>query len=141
MIYTWLAIFVALLVIEAMTINLVTIWFAIGALASSITCLFTDSIIIQLTVFLVVTVITLLLTRPIAKKYLIPTHVCTNYDRAIGMTAIVTKKITKHETGEVKLDGKYWTAKSSKTIEVGEKVEVLSIEGVKLIVKSKEDDI
>lgn len=140
MIYTWLTLFVVLITIEFLTTSLVTVWFAFGSLCAFFTSMITDSILIQTTVFLVVSIITLVLTRPLAKKYLIPERVRTNYDKIIGMTAIVTKDIKKLEPGEVKVDGKYWTAASKQNIQKDSKVEILSIEGVKLIVKKKEED-
>lgn len=134
----WLSLFIVLLVIEFMTVNLVTIWFAIGALFACVTTFITDSLIIQTCVFFIVSVASLIITRPIVKKYLSSKRVKINYDKVIGMIGIVTKDIKPLENGEVKVDGKYWTAKSDEEIKEGSKVEILSIEGVKLIVK-KED--
>ena len=99
----------------------------------------TENVLIQTIVFLVISIVTLILTRPLAKKFLIPTVVKTNYDKVIGMIGIVTCDIKKHENGEVKVDGKYWTAKSDHTILKDSKVEILAIEGVKLIVKEVEE--
>lgn len=134
----WLSLFIVLLVVEFMTVNLVTIWFAIGALFACVTTFITDSLIIQTCVFFIVSVASLIITRPIVKKYLSSKRVKINYDKVIGMIGIVTKDIKPLENGEVKVDGKYWTAKSDEEIKEGSKVEILSIEGVKLIVK-KED--
>ena len=138
--YSWLILFVILIIIEICTINLTTIWFAFGSLLAYVTSLFTDNIMIQTTVFLVISIITLLLTRPIVKKYLLNKPSRTNADMLIGKTGIVTKEISKNSIGEVKIDGKYWSAKANKKIKEGSKVEILSIEGVKLIVLEKEDD-
>ena len=134
----WLSLFIVLLIIEFMTINLVTVWFAIGALFACVASFITNNMVIQTCVFFTVSIASLIITRPIAKKYLSTKKVKMNYDKAIGMIGIVTKEIKPLENGEVKVDGKYWTAKSDEIIEVGSKVEILSIEGVKLIVK-KED--
>ena len=138
--YSWLILFVVLIILELCTVNLTTIWFAFGALLAYIVSLFTDNVMIQTTVFLAVSVITLILTRPVVRKYLLTKPSRTNADMLIGRTGIVTKKITKTDIGEVKIDGKYWSAKANKKIKEGSKVEILAIEGVKLIVKEKEDD-
>lgn len=138
--YLWLILFVVLIILELCTVNLTTIWFAFGALLAYIVSLFTDNVMIQTTVFLAVSVITLILTRPVVRKYLLTKPSRTNADMLIGKTGIVTKEITKTDIGEVKIDGKYWSAKANKKIKEGSKVEILVIEGVKLIVKEKEDD-
>ena len=138
--YSWLILFVVLIILELCTVNLTTIWFAFGALLAYIVSLFTDNVMIQTTVFLAVSVITSILTRPVVRKYLLTKPSRTNADMLIGRTGIVTKEITKTDIGEVKIDGKYWSAKANKKIKEGSKVEILSIEGVKLIVKEKEDD-
>lgn len=138
--YSWLILFVILIILELCTINLTTIWFAFGALLAYVTSLFFDNVIIQTTVFLVVSVATLIFTRPIVKKYLLKKPSRTNADMLIGKVGIVTKEIVKDNVGEVKIDGKYWSAKANKKIKEGSKVEILSIEGVKLIVEKKEED-
>ena len=138
--YSWLILFVILIILELCTINLTTIWFAFGALLAYVTSLFFDNVIIQTTVFLVVSVATLIFTRPIVKNYLLKKPSRTNADMLIGKVGIVTKEIVKDNVGEVKIDGKYWSAKSNKKIKEGSKVEILSIEGVKLIVEKKEED-
>jgi len=134
----WFIAFLVLLFIEVITINLVTIWFAVGALAAFITSLITESFIIQMIVFLVVSVIALLITKPLIKKFKGFQVTPTNFDRVIGQEGEVTKKISKNEYGEVKVFGNTWTAYSKQTIKEGEKVKVLDIEGVKLIVEKEE---
>lgn len=136
--YTWLLLFIIFVIVEFVTYGLVTIWFAFGSLVAFLISFITDSTLIQFIGFLGVSIITLLFTRPVVKKYLTPKIVKTNYDKVIGMTGIVTKDIMKDEYGEVKVDGKYWTAKADENILNGSEVEILAIEGVKLIVKEKE---
>lgn len=135
----WFVTFIILLIIEIVTINLVSIWFAIGAIASMITSFFTNSIFIQLIVFIIVSLISLLITKPIIKKIKSKEIIPTNLDRVIGKSAIVTKEIKKDKYGGVKVLGSIWTACSDTDIDLGEKVKVLSIEGVKLIVKIEEE--
>ena len=133
----WFIAFLVLLVIEFVTINLVTIWFAIGALAAIISTFFTDVILIQLIVFFVVSLLSLIFTRPIIKKFKGFDVIPTNSDMVIGKVGEVIKPIEKDKYGEVKVFGNIWTACSSKPIDVGRKVKVLSIDGVNLIVEAE----
>ena len=139
--FTWMIIFLILIFIELITVNLVTIWFAIGALASFILTYFVDNFMIQIGLFIVVSIISLILTRKIVDKLRGGKVEATNLDRVIGKIGVVTEEITRLEPGEVKVDGKKWTATSTKKISIGSKVEILSIDGVKLKVKEiKEED-
>lgn len=135
----WLVIFVLLLILELVTVNLVSIWFAVGALAAALVSYFIDNMMIQIAVFIIVSTISLLLTNKFVEKIRGGKVTPTNLDRVIGKIGIVTEKITKLDPGEVKVDGKRWSAVSSKKIEVGRKVEILSIDGVKLHVKEVEE--
>lgn len=135
----WLILFVILLVIELFTVNLVSIWFAVGALAAGLVSYFMDNMMIQIAVFIIVSTISLLLTNKFVEKLRNGKIVPTNLDRVIGKIGIVTEEITKLEPGEVKVDGKRWSAISTKKIKVGRKVEILSIDGVKLHVKEVEE--
>ena len=140
MIYDWIFLCIIFIIIEFVTVNLVTIWFAIGSLFGAFTSLFTDNITIQICAFLGVSILTLIFTRPLAKKYLMPKITKTNYDKVIGMIGVVTKDISTLDYGEVKVDGKYWTAVSDTDIKKGSKVEILSIDGVKLVVKMRKEN-
>lgn len=135
----WFIIFLILLFIEFITINLVTIWFAIGAISAMIVSFISDNFLIQLSVFLVVSFVSLLVTKPLIKKFKYNDFTPTNSDRVIGKVGEVTKKIDSNQYGEVKVFGNVWTATSKDVIDVGESVKVLSIDGVKLIVKKEED--
>ncbi len=139
MVFWWFIAFIVFLFIELITVNLVTVWFAIGAIAASITTIFTDNVIIQMIVFIVVSIVSLLITKPLVKKFKKFDVTPTNSDRVIGKIGDVTKKIGTNKYGEVKIFGTTWTASASEEIEVGEKVKVLSIEGVKLIVKKESE--
>ena len=138
MAFCWLMIFIILLLIEICTVNLVSIWFAIGALVSFFVAMITDNVLIQLVAFIVVSFVSLLITKPIVKK-MKSNKVATNLDRVIGMDAVVTEDIKRNEVGEVKVAGKRWSAVSKKSIKKGEEVIVDKIEGVKLIVSKKEE--
>ena len=135
----WFVVFIVMLVIEILTVNLVSIWFAIGALSAMLTAYFTESIFIQIVVFILVSIISLLITKPLVKKFKGFDITPTNSDRVIGKTGEVIKRIGKNNYGEVKIFGNTWTATSKEELEVGDKVRVLNIEGVKLIVEKEEN--
>ena len=134
MFYIWLSIVVALAILEIATVNLVSIWFVVSGIIAMITSLFTDNIIIQASIFIIFGIIFMLLTKKIIKK-IIPNKEKTNLDRIIGMTGIVISKITKNKSGEVKVDGKIWTAISNTTINENEPVKILEINSTKLKVE------
>lgn len=131
----WLIAFLGLLLIELLTVNLVSIWFALGSLAAMIGSIFTESLTIQTIIFIGVSVVSLVLTKPIMKKYKLFKTEPTNLDRVIGQSGEVTKTITTSEYGEVKVLGAIWTATSTEELGVGTRVVVEKIEGVKLIVR------
>lgn len=138
---TWLIIFIFLIFVEIATVNLVSIWFAIGAIASCILSIYVDNLIIQLGCFVITSTICLILTKSIISKIKNHKITPTNLDRVIGDIGIVTEDIDEFKNGEVKVDGKTWTATSKETLKVGTKVKIVSLNGVKLNVKSiKEDD-
>ena len=134
MFYIWLVIAVLLAILEMATVNLVSIWYIISSLFAMISAIFTDNIIIQLTIFVIGGTLLLLLTKDAIKKIL-PEKIKTNIDRVIGMEGIVTEKISKKTPGEVKVDGKYWTAISDETLPVDTSVVILEINSTKLKVK------
>lgn len=136
----WMIVFLGLVFLELATINLVSIWFAIGALVSFIVSLYVSNVTVQIAVFVAVSAVSLLLTKKIVKKLRTREPEKTNLDRVIGKIGIVTEEITKLEPGEVKVDGKKWSAISNKKIKVGSKVEILSIDGVKLNVKEVKEE-
>lgn len=140
MVGTWFIIFLVLLVIELATVNLVSIWFAVGALSSMIAACFIEDITIQIIIFIIVSVIALLITKPFVSKLRIRKIQPTNLDRVIGSEGVVMKDISKNSYGEVKVKGSIWTAMSDTEIEKGKEVKVLKIEGVKLLVEEIKED-
>lgn len=140
MTFMWMVIFILLILLEVMTVNLVSIWFALGSLSSFILSFFVKDSSWQIALFILVSFISLLLTRKFVSKIRDCQMVPTNLDRVIGQIGVVTEEVNKLEPGEVKVDGKRWTAVSSKKIDVGSKVEILSIDGVKLKVKEIEEE-
>jgi len=139
MVWIWLGLVIALTLIEVLTTNLVTIWYIASALISLILSFFVDSYLIQFSVFVIVGTILLFTTRDYLLKLLVKKKEKTNLDRVVGMTAIVTEEITKKKPGEVKVDGKKWTAIANKKIKVDSTVKVLEIDGVKLKVEEVDD--
>lgn len=136
----WLAVAIVMAIVEACTVQLVSIWFAIGAGAACISSLFTDSIIIQVVVFVVVSAIALAITRPLVKKMKQKKAEPTNADRYVGKNAVVITAIDNAKAeGMVKVDNEKWTARSvtGEVIPEGTSVTVTAIEGVKLMVDVK----
>ena len=136
--FIWIGFAVLMAVCEAFTAQLVSIWFVIGAGCAAVTTIFTPSIPIQSAVFLIVSFIALIFTKPLVKRLKKnKSRISTNADRLVGRIGDVLLDITDAETiGQVKVSGEVWSAKSSDApILKGEKIKVLSIEGVKLIVE------
>ena len=131
----WLAIILLLVVIEVSTVQLTTVWFVVSGIISMILSIFINSIEIQFAIFVIGGIVLLFTTRPYLMKKLKVKESRTNLDRVVGMNGIVTQDIDKLKPGEVKVDGKMWTAISDKEIKKGKVVEILKIEGVKLKVK------
>ena len=133
----WMIIFAATFVIEMFTVSLVSIWFSVGALVAIlleyIGCMFSTQII----GFIITSVVTFLFFRPILIKHIESPKTRTNVDSLVGKTGEVVKDIFATSYGQVKVDGQIWTAKSMDDCDIkgGTIVEVVQIEGVKLIVK------
>lgn len=139
MFYIWVIIIILLTIVEVMTVNLTTIWFVISGLLALAFSFISDNFMLQVGIFSLVGIGLLITTRPILTKWLSTKHANTNLDRIIGMKGIVTEEIVKNGTGEVKVDGKRWTAFADKKIKVDSTVKVLLIDGVKIKVEEWED--
>ena len=133
----WLIISGICLIIESFTLGFFVFWFSIGAIFALITSLFTTSIIIQSTVFVITSTLLLLLTKPLIKKFVkTPKTKPTNVYSIIGKEGIVLESIDNlNSTGKVKVNGELWSAISDSNIEKGETIKFLSINGVKLKVE------
>ena len=135
----WLVAVIVLGIVEALTVGLVTVWFAVGALAALISSLFGGPLWLQILLFVVVTAVTLITTRPLVKKYFGKnSHKPTNADMVIGKEAQVTEEINNLQgTGAVKCLGNACSARraSGDISAEGAIVTAVQIEGVKLIVK------
>ena len=133
----WLVLMLVLFGAEILTVNLTTIWFALGALAAMISSLCGAQVWVQLVWFLVVSVLTLCITKPLVKKYVNNKTHATNADMVIGQTCIVVEPVDNlKSTGAVTVGGKTWTARSEygDVFAPGERVTAVRMEGVKLIV-------
>ena len=138
MVYVWLGVLAASIILEIATTQIVSVWFAVGALAAFIATLAgVEQLWIQIVIFVLVTVIALIATRPLVKRIINNKVEPTNADMVIGKTGIVTEKIDNlAPSGTVKVNGSVWTARSADetVIEADEKVIVKEISGVKLLV-------
>ena len=133
----WLAVAIVCTVIEAFTFGLATIWFALGALLMIFLSFLPIPFAWQVLIFLVVSTVLLVFTRPVAVKKLKVGKAKTNTDELAGKTALVVKDITKFDKGEVKVNGIIWSAQTSNGEEIpaGTECVVESVHGVTLIVK------
>ena len=137
MVFIWLFVIVAAIVLEASTVSLVSIWFIPSACVSMILALCNVKVWIQLIVFFALFFLLMLILKPVFKKNMGIKIVPTNADTLIGMQAVVTEQIDNlNAKGQVKVRGQVWTARSADEniiYDAGEVVTVLAIEGVKLI--------
>ena len=134
----WLILLVVLVTGEAITVGLTFIWFAVGAVGGLLTAVLGGAVWLQIVVFLALSALALVLVRPAAAKLLTPGISPTNADRVLSQIALVTEEIDNiAETGQVKLFGQVWTARSEngEVISVQSRVRILRIEGVKVFVK------
>jgi membrane protein implicated in regulation of membrane protease activity len=134
----WILIAVIFAVIEGFTMGLTTIWFTVGGVGACIIALLGGPLLLQIAVFLIISIILLYFTRPLAEKRLRIGHEKNNVDLMIGKTCLVTETIEPYHTGQVKLNGLVWTAiakDNMETLTKGELVKIVRIEGVKLIVE------
>ncbi|MDD3477343.1 MAG: NfeD family protein [Candidatus Izemoplasmatales bacterium] len=139
MLLLWFAVFILAAILEASTMALTSVWFAAGAFVSFIIALiWPNAIVAQVAAFLVVSAFLLFEIRPALKGYLQKNDIKTNSDKLVGKIAVCTTAFKAGDRGEVKIEGKIWTAISNEDIKLNDKVEVLAIDGVKLVVKKAE---
>lgn len=140
--YIWLGLLVFFGVLEAVTVGLTSIWFALGALAAMLATSFGAALWLQVLVFILTSALALIGLRPLTRKYINTKSIATNADRVIGKIGIVRETVDNMAAaGTVSVGGKLWTARSDSgaVIEKGARVEILRIEGVKLIVSRREE--
>lgn len=142
MLIFWLVLLIVAIVAEVMTMGLTTIWFAGGALVAILAAVLHAPIWLQIVLFFLVSLLLLAFTRPVAVKYFNKDRVRTNVESMVGRQAVVTGEIDNIQSiGQVTLSGQEWSARSTDDrvrIPVGSVVDVVSVSGVKLIVKVDE---
>lgn len=138
----WLGVLIVMLVVEIVTLGLTTIWFGGGALAAFIAAMLGANIGVQTILFFTVSIVLLLVTRPIAVKYFNKDRIKTNAESLVGADAIVISEIDNLQgVGQVTIGGMEWSAKAAdakKKFPVGSVVKVVDIKGVKAVVEEKE---
>ena len=135
----WLVLVIVLSFVEIATVSLVSIWFVASGIVAMILSFFIEDTAIITTIFILLGIFLLVISRPIVNKLRSKDNEKTNLDRMIGETAIVTEDIKKNVVGEVKVDGKRWSAVSKEKCLKGDTVKVLKIDGVKLIVEKESE--
>ena len=136
----WIGLFIILLIIEVFTVGLTTIWFAIGALAAAGANTLGANLTIQIIVFLAVSIMLMIFTRPWAAKHLNKNRLKTNYESKIGEVIKITERVDNlRQTGRSIVDGQEWTVRSQDNnviLEKDELAKVISVSGLKLIVEN-----
>lgn len=142
--FYWLIALVVFLIIEIITLGLTTIWFAGGALVGFIAAILQFPLFIQIALFLLVSLIMLIFTRPVAERYFNAQREHTNVNSMIGKEAKVTVEIDNfNQTGTILINGVEWTARSIEDKDVippGSRVEICRVEGVKVFVQRVENN-
>lgn len=134
----WLIAGGILAIIEAFTMGLTTIWFAGGAVAAAVAAMLNAPVVFQVIIFLAVSIILLAVTRPVVRRRLNDKTEKTNIDALIGQEAVTECDIVPHSIGQVRADGKVWSAVSTGSeIKKGRIVIIKSIRGVTLTVEEK----
>lgn len=139
MVVVWALAILVFGILEAITAQLVSIWFVLGSIGALIATWCGGELWVQILVFIAVSIVALIVTKPLVKKYIRPKMQKTNADRCIGSEGLVTEEINNlAATGQVKVNGNVWTARSTENeiIPEGTVITVDSIEGVKLLVTS-----
>ena len=141
----WLGLFIILIIIELFTVGLTTIWFAGGSLAALLANILGADIPIQVLVFLAVSCILLIFTRPWAVRHLNKKRVKTNYESEIGKVIKLTERVDNiNQTGKSVVNGQEWTVRSKDDgdrLEEGTLAKVVAVSGVKLIVEKYKEEL
>lgn len=142
MIVIWSLVLIATIVIEFETADMVTIWFSVGAIGALIAAALDQNIVVQIGIFIAVSLVLIVLTRPMTKRFMDKTVIRTNADRFVGMIGTITVEVPIGGRGEVLVDNSKWIAFSSseEIIPVGTKVMIQDIVGIKLLVSKVDQD-
>lgn len=143
-VWIWLVLLIVFVVGELMTVGLTSIWFAVGSLVSLILACLGANPIVQIVCFVVVSIVLLISTKPLASKYINKRTEKTNADSLIGKKAVITEEVNNlNQTGKTVVAGQEWTVRSEDDKSIfkeGETVEIVRISGVKLMVKENKED-
>lgn len=137
----WFSVAIVFGIIEALTSGLTSIWFCGGALAAGLLAFVSHSVWLQITVFIIVSGVLLLVTRPLASKYFNNKTVATNIEAIIGAKGQSLGDFGQGQNGQVRVDNKVWTATSNESINKGDNIQVISIKGVTLNVNKYKEEI
>ncbi len=137
--WMWVAVIIIAIIVEILTDQLLSIWFVPGAIVSVVLDFFSVDIIIQVLVFLVISVVGIVVARLFLKKFKCPGDSKTNINAIIGERCVVTERIDNYAgCGQARVNGQIWSARGAyenDCFEVGEVLDIVAIEGVKLICK------
>lgn len=139
----WLILLVVFIAAEAATVQLVSVWFAVGALAAMVVSLLGGELWLQVAVFFILSIALLALLWPVAKKRLKPKVVATNADALVGRLCTVTEEIDPIEGGRVRLGDVTWSARSESgtRIPAGTRARILKIQGAKVFVEEVKKEV
>lgn len=137
----WLALLIVFVIVELLTLGLTCLWFAFGAIAAVAASLFDLPVWVQILLFIVISVVTLFFTRPLAIRFFNREREKTNVESLIGKQVIVISEVDNlMGIGQVTVNGQEWSARSednSVKMPIGSVGEVVGVSGVKLIIRRK----
>ena len=133
----WLIIAGIFFIGEIITVGFLIFWVGVAALITALLSVFVQNVIVQTVVFVITSTLLIFLTKPLAKKLTKADGMQTNAYSIVGKIGMVTKKITAHSVGQVKVGSEIWSATSTNNLEIEEGMEVTitEIKGVKAIVE------
>ena len=139
----WLALMIVFIAMEAMTVQLVSTWFAVGSLSAMIVSLLGAEVWLQVLVFFTVSIVLLIALWPLARKHLKPKLVATNADALVNQICVVVEDIDPVEGGRIKLGDVTWSARAETgaRIPAGSQVKILRIQGVKVFVEQVKKEV
>lgn len=142
MITIWVFVLIVTILLEFESPQLITIWFTVGSIVALIMAAFNVHYLIQIGAFVVVSVILLIATRPLSRRFMAREMIKTNADSLIGQQGTITKAVSLDQRGEVRVNTRIWVCFVTKNITLteGTKVVVLDIEGNKLLVEPLEEN-
>ena len=137
----WLVLLILFVVLEAVTVQLLSVWFAAGALAAMLVSLIGGAVWLQVVAFFVVSIVLLALLWPMARRHVKAKVTPTNADALIGRVCTVTEAIDPIDGGRVKVGDVTWRAGSEKKISAGSQVKILKIQGTKVLVEEVKKEV